>query len=329
MDDFNIKKSTNYWIYAIPDKLWVEYNKYLDDSDPFYIGSFKYFDIPIGDIIIVYKKGSKNSGFVCIAQTKEHIIDNMTNKIKIYKDRNHHKYCAKLDLMTKFDPIKLTDIDADLKSVCKSYKSSSSFSTIYLKADAELNILDNNLGNNIMKKLLEMTNLEKEEIIIVPVIKAKPKSILMSIESESESASIISESELNSKSGSENENNQDNQNNIPILVILCDIQRNELLSGDYDDDIGRQIVAHISGCKHCDMTDNGNRYLDIYKLADNPDIEFTFNEIDSSEDIHDQITEAYWNLKNIINNNNNNQIKVYFISEEENMYNNSVFIDYI
>lgn len=64
MDDFITNNTTNYWIYALPDIMWAEYSSYLDASDPMYISSFKYFDVPIGDIAIVYKKGEKS--WICM-----------------------------------------------------------------------------------------------------------------------------------------------------------------------------------------------------------------------------------------------------------------------
>lgn len=315
MNALGLSPKLTYWIYALSEKSWEEYDRYLDSAKTYHLGSYKHFNIGIDDIIIFYKKGKYN-GFVAVANASSETIDNKSYNISIYRDRNINRFCVKIDTIISFDSIKLIDIDNEIKN-SYGYNNQKSFTKKHLDGELELKQIRSELGYNIALALLNYSPEDKQK---QPTKKHDHK--------QDQKQPDLQTNILNQNNETNNEtNNNKNKGSIPILIELCDQMNAELGGCEYNEEtVVVDTFNHIKKCKVCNIVDNGNCMMNI----DIAKIKWRFHEISNSDDEYNDIIDSYLNLTEYYNQNGQEGIdlNMYYISEEDSMYGKCVVINH-
>ena len=340
MDLFTLNDQTTYWICPITTKTWEEYAKYLENQNSCYISSFISFVVKSGDIIIIYRKGSKN-GFISILQTKGDVIKNNSNKLKIFKDKNYNKHCIGIELYTILEKPRQTKNIESVFDGDYECKNKASFTKKFLNGDLQLKNINSKLGLKLINKLIEPNpDIEEEKKILEKKQKQKQKQkqkpifqqiIISDDDNDDDKISVVDMTEDNEISDHQIVNEIDINSIVPVVIILCDEYRNKMLNADYDEDnIFQTIIEHSKSCKLCDITDNDNSLMNIImELNKNDDkIKKYLEEIDSTYDKYDEMMEAYYFTKKF----NRDEtlglnITINFIDDiADNIYNNCIVI---
>ena len=133
------EKSRNFWIYTMTSKMHDMYKNYIDNLDANhskYISSYTEYDIKSNDIIFMYLKNYRNSGFIGILTVTNKPILNKKN-IKIFRDTNLNKYIIKLSQIYLISNPRITinKIFDCIKQDILYYKSIRSFSKKHVCVD--------------------------------------------------------------------------------------------------------------------------------------------------------------------------------------------------
>jgi hypothetical protein len=309
--DIEISKNNNFWVYVLTE---VQYNYLCKnfDKDNTYISAYENKNIVKDDIIIFYikRKGKKN-GFIGISNVLTDMKEN--NKYNIFKDKNLNKYYTELDSILLLDDvynIKLFD-DIIKDNMNISFKA---FARRYLCGECSLNTIDSNVGYFITKKINEMlvevdefnTKIEENTSIITD---EEIENI-----NEIEYVEDIKTNIINKK-----ENNK-LVSNIPILLLTCDMLKNNLILCDDEKDKISLILKHYKYCDKCDITNNNSRELHMTLFQ--KDIEITY-----TDDEYMDTLLAYISLENYPLNVDNNYIKLYYLTDDED-YRDDILIEF-
>lgn len=265
--DIKITKTTKFWLYPVSDENFNYFMKYRGN----YVTFFEKTNVAPQDIVIVYCKGIKNKGFGALIQISSDTVQNITNKISIFKNNNLNKYRATVSIRKNFTPlIKLKDVINGLKIDDSGFKSVQHFSSRYLKIENGVIQLQN-YGQQLTNKLIEIQLKEEEKSN--KAIKKQEKS---SDDDQSENESSIDDNQSENESStddsgsdqSENESSSDDsdsdqsENNnrgfIPIMVIPC---KNLKIEDMDKENRGETFINHYQKCNQCEVTNNNNREL--------------------------------------------------------------------
>lgn len=333
MDYFDVTIKTNFWIYVTTTKLWNDLKEHLENNTDMFISTFKYSYVGSGDIIIIYSKDkiSSKTGFVCVAQNKYNQIDNSSNKINIFSDKNLNKYCYQIETCI-FLPklIKIEHIVPYLSGV-ESFKNKRSFTSKYLRYDSIFNKIYYDLGYRIVKSFFELNpdsvNFEDnqdEEYIDnnsdISQINSDIKSDNKSLHDQDDPDNLSDNQNSNSKGTDTNE-----FGNIPIMIVLCPRSLDKLVCEP--DNEGNILYDHLLNCNICDVTDNGNIKTRLLNLWEGSDISYL--EVDSSQDEYISALNSYYHLKNHnpFGEVDKSTIRLLNIIEQNNIYNNCMLIE--
>jgi hypothetical protein len=295
MENFNLTKNTNFWVYVTTSKLWTELENHLQNSQKMFISTFKYPMVTNDGVLLVYIKGKAlKVGFACVMQVKGDRIDNSSGEIKIFTDLNLNAYCYQIETVV-FLPslIKIDDIVTHLDSI-ESFKNKKSFSGKYLRFDSIFNQIDNDLGSAIMGNLFKIV---QQAPAPVPNNKNTRKQ---KVEGRGKQGKKKKEeadpNEINQGKHEVDPNEIDNSvctGNVPVMVVLCQAALNKLVSEP--DNEPNIVYDHLMDCNQCDVTDNGDIKVKLISRWSTSDISYL--EVDSKQDEYTSSINAYHNIK--------------------------------
>jgi hypothetical protein len=293
--DISFEPATKFWIYNLKT---ANYNEYVKSKSN-YITFFGEYSISKNDIIILFQKDRRGSGFIGILQATQD-LDMNNNGITIFKNENLNKYYVKLKYKKLFSNlIKIDEVLSSLKipkNDNTGYKNASSFRSRFLKNDntaVQMTIF----GKKILEKLIELSNKTNNELIqsqksisdeslqkseekidkpkkpTIEPIKEYNKVIKLKPDSEDEN-SDDSDIFYKNDDNSEDDNDEDEEESdegdpngyIPIMVIPC-----EEFSIPKKDKV-EYFIEHYKKCNNCDITNNNNK--ELCSIIDNSTVEF-------------------------------------------------------
>lgn len=172
---------TNYWVYSLTDVRWNELLK----SKKMMLGSVKDFGVEFGDVVFIYSKALRNSGFVGIARTSKSQKKN-TKGVNIFKDKYQNSYMLELDYLKQFNTmINPNKILKFVKIDKPGYRNLPSFRSKFVKGCATFVKMEFK-GDVFLEKFFEIVNLDKK-FSESKTRFLKKRKILIIDESESES----------------------------------------------------------------------------------------------------------------------------------------------
>lgn len=271
MGYFVINKSTRYWIYNLPISIWKKYKKNCEIK----IGVIENHDIKKGDIIIFF-----NEGFIGFSQVIISLKKNNENISDNNKNYNLFNYNFKTELYETNKKIK--------KLIEKKYIPKILF----------INKIDNNIGINILKKLIKYVNKNNNDY---------NKNIDYYSDYTNNFDSIC----LN-ESDYESDTDDEFIYIIPVCIVLC---KSYIMHYTPEKRL-EHLKSHLNICKNCDVIDNNNFNV-LSTINFNCKYEIIENENDIIEDVFD-----YHELNLLYE---EDLTKIYYIKYPCS-YNNTIFI---
>lgn len=329
----------NYWIYILNMAQWeVIVNKRTAKKT--YIPSYYNHNIKKNDIIIFYvkyiKKNDADYGIKAVGQAKKAMVNNTSNKIIIFEDKNINRYALKLKTMIICEHAMHM---SSLSGVFLEYSDINyrSFSSKYLKGECTFSCIDDaTLGKAMTDYILDhhgdIEN-KKEEEEEEKTIYEKSKSMsLMSVD--------------NGYARGENVNRYKYQDdvivdssiivtNVPILMLSCKKLLKNLNKLEQNAKKIEAILMHYKYCTSCEITNNSDRELqstlniveNIEYVEDGYDYESCLDAyidcmVYTSIDIYEEEGDSEEDYETVID---KNYIKIYRMMEDPKYTNDILF----
>lgn len=323
LGDFSINKNTKFWIYTIKECSFEKISKSFND-DEIYLYTHQNVNISINDIIIIYKKGKKDNGYIGVCNSLTNLIKN--TKKNFFNDSILNKYYLEIDTLSLFQTtFKIKDVLEKLNK--KFFKSLPSFRSKYTIGDLNYINVNPNVGKEIVSILYQLSddyeyNVNKTKLndqIIKEDLSFKNSEI-------SDTESLISNSTDLSSNFNINENlilNYKVEKQIPVLFIPCERFSWE---DDYDGNFIKHFKYHFLKCKNCEINNNNDKDLGAYFKCSNIDYEIADNDDDDFNNLMESYlrSESFFSIKNI----DNNTIRLYLIEDESNIYDRTILIEW-
>ncbi len=329
-DEFNIyiNKKCKYWTYILNDDLWKILLDNLIDNK-LIISVFSKKHVLENDIILIYLKSKKKSGFVGVAQVESDMMKN-EEKIKIFGDLNTDKYIAKLGTIhflnskrvniTKFEQIFFNSA---------TYTTRNQFIGKMLIGECVLREITE-IGQEMTKLILtlinEYINQDNSEDT-----SEESKQTAIEIENNNKNDDSIDQSDTESSDNNDSDNNDSDSDNesesetssinsnddksvvttIPNMMVPCKKLINNIKKSKNQTKTIKLILEHHSKCYECDLTDNNNKRP----------LQTTLNRLKIKEIIyqkndHEECLDAYHNLKRYPDDENVLYCKIFWIAND-------------
>lgn len=301
----DLSSTCNFWIYSIEYKYWEQYKSFLNNKDlawpkngDTFLGTTTNVKLNVNNIIMIYIKGKcKEKGFSAICFSDGVYIKN--KKIEIYKETMLQKFFIKVNLTLLDKFINLTEIKNKINN--PHFKTIQWFSSNYTKHDTKFIEIDNQIGYDIYKILLNNNS-------NASFINLKISNLLYNKDSDSDSDS---NSDSNSNSDCESVsvyNDSDNDNNQSSNSYDKSGSSNN--NSDSDDsesnsNITESINSDISKSIENEKTESSKRYnndisssenissKNVMKNIYNSDNDDTENDIENISDFSGNNSEDY------------------------------------
>lgn len=307
-------KNNKLWIYILSKKTYDDYSK----TNFKYISHIDNPGISKSDIILIYLKNRKSSGFSAILKLNSDFKLN-NQKIKIFRDDNLNLYYSDIGDKIIFPKPVRAAILFDKNQL-------KFFQTRYLKDINIINKFDNQA--DILNKLLDIHKNPNTKIQSDKKPIKKPKNPNPRI---SDNTSSDSQSDNNSENpdifikNSENISDQESEDEfgyIPILILPCNSLE---LPKIPDINKKKYFITHYQTCQSCDIINNNNGELSsIIQEAD-----FEFMEITQKNNAYLDIPlESYLALKKYepLDSKSKKYIRVLYINNSHELYNGCYLI---
>lgn len=324
LGDFSVNKHTKYWIYTIKENSYEKLSKTFNDNE-IYLYSHQFIDIKEGDIIIIYKKGKKDNGYIGVSSCLVPLIKN-NNKKNFFNDSVLNKYYLEIDILSIFQTtFKIKNVLDNLNK--KYYKSLPSFRSKYTIGDLNFINLENLIGKEIVTILYKLSddyeyNVNKSKLEIQTI----KEDISFKNSEISDTESIVSNSTDLSSNFNINDNlilNYKVEKQVPVLFIPCERFSWE---DEYDGDFIKHFKYHFLKCKNCEINNNNDKDLGAYFKCSNIDYEIANNDDEDFTNLVESYLrcETYSSIKNI----DNNTIRLYLVEDDSNIYDRTIFIEW-
>ena len=333
----------NHYVYAIEEKYWL----ILLENKSFKIAMYKWIDIKENDKIFIY---IKKIGFVAYGTVKN-LINNSTNKIRVFKDNNMQKF------VIEFKSHEIFKNTVSLSTVCENintdkFKSIQWFSSKYAKGNCLLNLLEKDIAQLLLAVLNNYKNIKIEKQIKPKKTKERKSK---KCENEEENQELESNDQIQKSDNSENEEepesndekeksddseNQEQEEHkfgyIPILIILCKKFKFPQIECDENeiDDLGntedtrekiKYFKNHIKKCNDCDIINNNNS--NFMEHLTGSLITFDYIKQDGYE--YEAITQAYFGLNkynSFGDDIEDHNFKICYVDHETSIYHKQIFL---
>lgn len=276
----------DYWNFIVSYNVWDEIVK-----NGKYIASYDDFKIQKNDIIMIYVKSPKDSGYVGIIKANSNQRKN--TKIKVFKDMNLNNYCIKNKYLIELTKvINVNDIIETIKDTVVGYKSSQSYKRKFLVGTNNFIKLNKSKGRDILKKILHINSIEN---INTPEKEIKKVKLVKKIKENKE----VPKKEPKNKY----------INLIPIIITPC----NEFDISVKEEKMSRYCIKHFRHCNKCEWTNNNNVELFGNIKKDN----VSYEVVDDTNEDYLDAKDAHLNLIKYFCPDSKNMIQIWNIDDDD------------
>lgn len=264
-----------YWVYTMTERCYNEFsNRLSEDSGPIFFGLYSHADIQKDDMIIIFVKPDRGSGyFKSIMRVEDNIKENIT-KQTIFNDPNMNKFIFKIvDIIEFQNNLIYSKVVENVISEKKGLTSLMAFRKKFISNNYQMVMIPFE-GYKLAQVIMNEKDGSKN---CVEKIEEKKKAVSESEEKVDFSIDDDSSSESNSddnyipkdgidmESGDsedsdceEIEETEEPENGrIPVMITPC--KGFKISIKDEKDIIVQRMRDHIFECSECDITDNNNR----------------------------------------------------------------------
>nr|QBK89486.1 MAG: hypothetical protein LCMiAC02_05810 [Mimivirus LCMiAC02] len=301
------------------------YKNYIDNlgvNHSKYISSHAKYDISSNDIIFMYLKNYKKSGFIGILTVTNKSILNKKN-IKIFRDNNLNKYIIKLSQIYLINNPRIT-ISKIFDCIKQDNKSIRSFSKKHICVDNIKKLCYN--GEKLLKNIYKLTSEDNNNKYIKKLTRNPRKNVIIvdDIITKKHKKKHKKNNKTKRKKVHKKEHKilNDYMGQIPIMMVPC---KNFKLPSHNKK---KYFIKHFKTCNKCDKTDNN----DISVLTIFDDAHFDFVDVDDPYDIDIDIAlQTYDESIGYIPLNINKfpYIRIFEINNDHEIYNNCILISWI
>lgn len=283
----------DYWNLIVSYSIWQEIIK-----NEKYISSYDNFKIQKNDIIMIYVRQPKDSGYMGIIKANSHQKKN--SKVKVFKDMNLNNYCVKNKYLIELTKvIKVEDIIDTIEDETVGYRSQQSYKRKFLIGSNNFIKLNKSKGSKILNKILHINNINIDSPEKEKVVKNPKKVKLVKKQNDDIKEEKPKKQEIKSKY----------INLIPIIITPC----NDFDISIKEERMSRYCIKHFRHCNKCEWTNNNNVELFGNIKKDN----INYEVVDDTDKDYLDAKDAHLNLTKYFCPNKDNMVQIWNIDDDD------------